>query len=169
MTLILGCLAMCLILIVVYLIVLLTRTHSQSQQMMSKMIDMTNRESGASRAAVSQVAQSAVSVMTEATTRLSADQLRWTETMVLGRPDNQPTSAEQARNVEIEREPIPGVETFDGLPDNIRESLEREAAETRRLQAISQMPPQDLEQTFNPPATNGHSTPEQVLSQWIEG
>lgn len=154
--------------IVLCLLYLLMKTHSASQQMMLKMSDSMSRQNGASQQAISQVAQSAVSVMTEATTRLSADQLNWTETMVLGRRESQQQIDEQQRNLEKEPEPIPGIETLEGLPDNMREALQREEAETARLQALSQMPQQDLGPISTQPERNGHITPRQVLSDWIE-
>jgi hypothetical protein len=153
--------------IILCLLFLLTKTHSESQQMMSKTLDMMSRQNGQSQQAISQVAQSAISLMTEATTKSSADQLNWTETMVLGRQEQQQSSEQQARNVEIELDPIPGIETLDGLADNMRETLEREAQEAARWQRMSQMPQQDLDGPS--PATNGHLTPKQVLSDWIEG
>lgn len=74
--------------------------------------------------------QQALSVMTEATTKLSAGQLKWTETMWLGREEDRVRSnGNKPNEEENEKQPIPGIETLEGLPPQYIDVLEREAME----------------------------------------
>jgi hypothetical protein len=119
------------------------KTTSSSRQMMEEIMRDQSTQHSASLAEASRVAQSALSATTEATTRLADGQLKWVETMWLGREEAelQNGNGKTPLQEENDEQPIPGIETLEGLPPTMREAIQREAAEARgEWKVLSQMP-----------------------------
>src|SRR5208282_5754636 len=86
MTLIVVALVM-MTLVVLLCLLLIWKTTSSSRQMMLTTLEQNTSLHSQSQQEISRVAQSALSATTEATTRLADGQLKWVETMWLGRDE----------------------------------------------------------------------------------
>ncbi len=146
MTLTAVCLAM--ILLTTISMILTYRTLGKLNQQTIQMQSRSQEE-------ISRLAQSVVSATTEATTRLSRDQMKWTEVMSLGREEAHLDLINSTPNgSENDRPPIPGLETLEGLPDNIREAIQREYQEQMGIQPVLlRKPPPDFPLTPEVPIT----------------
>lgn len=98
--------------------------------------------------------------MADSVTRMMKEQQTTFETLFLGR-EAQYTSSVVQQNSENEKQQIPGIDTLDGLPTHVRESILRESMEDERQerrewQTISGTPLSDSER---------HLAAESLLSQ----
>jgi hypothetical protein len=85
--------------------------------------------------------------MTETAKKVVADQSHLAELLTLGRDYSEPSVvvSRPNGNEPSEPQPIPGLETLEGLPPNIREAIEREAQEMQNSQPVlSRKPPIDF-------------------------
>jgi hypothetical protein len=142
----------CLVLMTTILLMFLSYRRSTE-----KTIHEANTRLSQQEQEISRLAHSVISATTEATTRLSESQQSWMATMYLGREQALGQNGITPEQVEQERQPTPGIDTLEGLPDQIASALRREAEE-RRVWKLPQVP---LEET----STNGQQVPESWITE----
>lgn len=114
-------------LVVILLVWILTHSNSEATNREDKLVSLISELT--SRAAVT--TQSLSTDTTELVTKALQDSNQTMLDLFLGREQERSRSQEQQNEMQ-ERQPIPGIETFEGLPSNVQEALEREAAELDR-------------------------------------
>jgi type II secretory pathway pseudopilin PulG len=124
--------------VLVLLTIILIRSQSTSDEKQEKREERVFQMIGSQQQAMetlirqsSTTAQTLSADMTETMRQALADQNETVKDLFLGREQDR-SMFPAPESDETEREPTPGIETFDGLPKNMVEALRREDQETEQ-------------------------------------
>lgn len=122
--------------LILVVVKLTSRSDSQTREMISTVMESNRRAAVASQLSQSEALDTIKGI--------TSNQTDLVERLILGRelPENLPQQEQQPPK---DREPIPGLETFDGLPEHIVEAINREILEEANSQPVlSRQPPIDF-------------------------